>query len=199
MTQSAKQILRQRIRQVLKSMSNEDRVHQSNAVIRRLLHHPKYLSARSISIYAHMPSEISTRDLIQHASESNKKIFIPRYTATSMDMVRVHSLADLDSLPLTKWNIRQPADDDTSREIANRDIDLVIVPGLGFSLDGCRLGHGKGYYDKYLSALGAHCFTLGLAYREQLVDIGDIPMNETDVRLHEVLVAQQGEEQRACQ
>jgi 5-formyltetrahydrofolate cyclo-ligase len=163
MTQSAKQILRQRIRQVLKSMSNEDRIHQSNAVTQRLLHHPKYLAARSISIYAHMQTEIATRDIIEHACNANKKIFIPRYTPTSMDMVRVHSLNDLDSLPITKWHIRQPAADDTSREVANRDIDLVIVPGLAFSLDGCRLGHGKGYYDKYLSALGAHCFTIGLA------------------------------------
>src|SRR5205085_367533 len=102
---------------------------------------------------------------------------IPRYTSTSMDMVRIYSLKDLDSLPMTKWNIQQPSLDDKNREIATNDIDLIIVPGLGFSLDGSRLGHGKGYYDKYLNSLKENTYTIGLAFREQIMENNVIPMN----------------------
>ncbi|CAF0782677.1 unnamed protein product [Adineta ricciae] len=190
MVHSAKQVLRQQLRQVLKLMTNEDRVRQSNHITNLLLHHPKYLAAKSISIFVHMNTEVSTRDIIQHAFITHKHVFIPRYTPTSMDMVRVYSLDDLDSLPMTKWHIRQPSLEDTTREIADNNIDLVIVPGLGFSLDGSRLGHGKGYYDRYLESLSQHSYTIGLAYRQQLVENNEIPMNPTDVRIQEILVAQ---------
>ncbi|CAF0999863.1 unnamed protein product [Adineta steineri] len=191
MVHSAKQLLRQQIRHALKLMSNEERVQQSNIVTNYLLHHPKYLSSNSISVYVHMNTEVSTRDIIQHAFKSHKHVFIPRYSLTSMDMVRVHSLDDLDSLPMTKWNIRQPSLDDIDREIATTNIDLIIVPGLGFSLDGCRLGHGKGFYDRYLDSLSKHSYTIGLAYRQQIVENNSIPMNSTDIRIHEILVAKE--------
>jgi len=191
MVHLAKQLLRKQIRQTLKLMSNEDRVHQSNIVTNYLLHHPKYLSSHSISIYVHMNTEISTREIIQHAFTSHKHVFIPRYNSTSMDMVRVYSLHDLDSLPMTKWHIRQPSLDDTTREIANTNIDLIIVPGLAFSLDGSRLGHGKGYYDRYLDSLSKHSYTIGLAYRQQIVENNVIPINSTDIRINEILVAKE--------
>lgn len=35
-----------------------------------------------------------------------------------MDMLQLSSVQDMESLPLTSWNIRQPADDDQSREEA---------------------------------------------------------------------------------
>jgi len=174
-------------------MSNEDRIHQSNIVTNYLLHHPKYLSSRSISIYVSLNTEISTREIIQHAFQFNKHVFIPRYSSTSMDMVRVYSLDDLDSLPMTKWNIRQPCLNDKNREIAHNNIDLIIVPGLGFSLDGSRLGHGKGFYDGYLNSLNKKPYTIGLAFRQQIVDINGIPMNSNDVRINEILVAKEEE------
>jgi 5-formyltetrahydrofolate cyclo-ligase len=108
-----------------------------------------------------------------------------------MDMVRVYSLDDLDSLPMTKWNIRQPSLDDNNREIATNNIDLIIVPGLGFSLDGARLGHGKGFYDRYLSTLNAHSYTIGLAFRQQMIENNIIPMLLTDIRINEILVAKE--------
>jgi 5-formyltetrahydrofolate cyclo-ligase len=189
MTLAVKQLLRQQIRHILKLMSNEDRVYQSNIVTNILLHHPKYISSRSISIYVHMNTEISTRAIIQHAFQVNKHVFIPRYDSKTMDMVRIYSLDDLDSLPITKWNIQQPSLDDTNREIATNDIDLVIVPGLCFSLDGSRIGHGKGFYDRYLSTLNEHSYTIGLAFCQQIVENNVIPMNSNDVRINEILVS----------
>lgn len=188
MVHTAKQVLRQQIRQLLKSMSPEDRLRQSSRVTERVLHHPKYLTSHRISVYVHMPTEISTRELIQDAFRSNKQVFIPRYNVNTMEMVRIYSIEDLDSLPKTKWNIQQPSFDDKDREIADRNIDLVLVPGLAFSMDGARLGHGKGFYDRYLKTVSEHTYTIGLAFRQQLLEINHIPMSETDVRLNEILL-----------
>lgn len=188
MTLCAKQLLRQQIRQNLKQMTNDDRIRQSSFVTKTVLNHPKYLAAQSISIYLSLNTEISTREIIQHAFQFQKHVFVPRYNSSAMDMVRIYSMNDLDSLPMTKWNIRQPALDDNTREIATNQIDLVIVPGLAFSLQGARLGHGKGYYDKYLSSLSENSYTIGLGFKQQIVEHNQIPMSPTDIYINEILI-----------
>lgn len=59
-----------------------------------------------------MPDEIDTTPLLQAAMEMGKECFIPQYQGQHMKMVPLASLADYHSLPVTKWNIKQPADND---------------------------------------------------------------------------------------
>jgi len=70
-------------------------------------------------------------------------------------------------------------------------VDLVLMPGMAFDRDLSRLGHGKGYYDKFITeyklqalSRGWNLPTLcGLALEEQVLDEGTIPMTETDAHL----------------
>ncbi|MER3407802.1 MAG: 5-formyltetrahydrofolate cyclo-ligase [Nitrososphaera sp.] len=64
----------------------------------------------------------------------------------------------------------------------NDDIDLVLVPGLAFDRKGCRIGYGKGYYDRFLSM--RHSFSMGLAYSFQVVD--ELPRGRFDRRIQSV-------------
>lgn len=68
-------------------------------------------------------------------------------------------------------------------------LDLVLVPGLGFSRQGHRLGRGKGYYDTFLRSykekFGRLPVTVGLAFKEQMCD--QIPVAENDVNIDFVL------------
>ena len=57
-------------------------------------------------------------DILRAALSANKECFIPRYVGPIMDMVKLHSWEDFMSLPETSWKIKQPADDDSSRELA---------------------------------------------------------------------------------
>lgn len=36
------------------------------------------------------------------------QVFVPTYDGKNMEMVELHSMADYESLPLTKWHIKQP-------------------------------------------------------------------------------------------
>jgi 5-formyltetrahydrofolate cyclo-ligase len=58
-------------------------------------------------------------------------------------------------------------------------IDLFVVPGLGFTRDGKRLGRGGGYYDATLRAASARSRRVGLAFGDQIVDT--MPTNADDV------------------
>ena len=53
-----------------------------------------------------------------------------------MEMLRVESLADVAALPLTPWNIPQPASSqgrENPLSSFGRGLDLILVPGLGFT------------------------------------------------------------------
>lgn len=84
---------------------------------------------------------------------------------------------------------------------------MILMPGVAFSRNGGRLGHGMGYYDRFLN----ECFIknphrhsseklsidekmsqkktilLGLALAEQIVD--EVPLETTDVLLDAVVTA----------
>lgn len=87
-------------------------------------------------------------------------------------------------------------------------LDLILCPGVAFTRRGGRLGHGMGYYDKFLAEhfnRNAHrrgepsqtsidakltehkTILLGLALKEQIVD--EVPLDERDVLLDQVITA----------
>ncbi|KAI8128391.1 5-formyltetrahydrofolate cyclo-ligase, partial [Lucilia cuprina] len=95
---------------------------------------------------------------------------------------------------LTKWHIKQPnIKDGRENALTNgHGIDLFLIPGVAFTLSGGRMGHGMGYYDKYLKR---HQTTypnkkttlMALAFREQIVDEESLPLDTHDVRLHTII------------
>ncbi len=134
----------------------------------------------------------SVRFFLLHSS--GKRCYIPHYfmDGRDMDMVLLHDMDDYHSLPLTKWKIKQPADDDSDdRENAlhtDHGLDLVLVPGLAFTKDGARLGRGKGYYDTFLTKCGDSGkmpATVALAFREQVLE--SLPIGPHDFRIQMVL------------
>ena len=61
--------------------------------------------------------------------------------------------------------------------------DLILVPCVAAARDGRRLGHGAGYYDRYLEGRGAE--TVCLCFRSCLRD--DLPACGHDVRMDRVI------------
>jgi 5-formyltetrahydrofolate cyclo-ligase len=64
-------------------------------------------------------------------------------------------------------------------------LDVAVVPGLGFALDGRRLGQGGGHFDRFLPRLRPACLTIGVCFAEQLLE--DLPTERHDVRVHAVV------------
>jgi 5-formyltetrahydrofolate cyclo-ligase len=63
--------------------------------------------------------------------------------------------------------------------------DVVIVPGLAFTVDGDRLGQGGGWYDRFLSNTRAGCTTIGVGFDMQVV--GSLPTEPHDIALDYVV------------
>ncbi|XP_028986148.2 5,10-methenyltetrahydrofolate synthetase (5-formyltetrahydrofolate cyclo-ligase) isoform X1 [Betta splendens] len=190
---TAKQELRKEIKRRIAALSEEEKRQQSVVVSQKLFQHPKYLSCTRIAVFLNMSDEVHTEEIIKDIFKQGKTCFVPKYKISSrhMVMLQVRSLHDIETLPLTSWNIRQPEDDDNSREEAffGGGLDLILVPGLGFDPLGRRLGRGKGFYDSYLQRcmkqLNSKPYTIALAYKEQLCQ--EIPVNSNDVLVDEIL------------
>lgn len=136
----------------------------------------QYQNAKRVGVYLSMPAgEVQTDMIVRDALNSGKQVFIPYiYEASKngttnsnskslMEMVKLVSLADYESLQPDRWGI--PAiDPDTydQRECVlqtsleqSESLDIIFVPGIAFQIDSQsklvkRLGHGKGYYDSFL-------------------------------------------------
>lgn len=72
----------------------------------------------------------------------------------------------------------------SSCELVNPEI--LIIPGLGFTKEGVRLGRGKGHYDKYLSKHSV--VKIGVAFEEQVVEF--IPSEAHDEKMNYLVTDQ---------
>lgn len=149
-------------------------------------------------MFLSMHDEVRTEEILRDLFARGKTCFIPKYQTqgSHMDMLQLHSMQDMDSLPLTSWNIKQPSDEDLTRAeaLATGGLDLILMPGLGFDQSGNRLGRGKGFYDSYLERCIRHPrgkpYTIALAFKEQLCQ--EIPVDDNDMLIDEVLYEDPG-------
>ncbi len=119
-------------------------------ITQHILRSHAYAAARSVFIYVSMEGEPDTYGLINTALRDHKAVFVPKcISRETMLAVRIYSL---DELTPGMMNIPEPALSETSITASCPDLDLAVVPCVSVSGDRIRLGHGAGFYDRFLSA-----------------------------------------------
>jgi 5-formyltetrahydrofolate cyclo-ligase len=169
-----KATLRMRMRQVLELV--DDRELRSVELWSRLAELPAYAAARTVMAFASMANEPDTDGLFARLALDSKVLVLPR-----MEGDVIVPVVMTGAVTVGRWDIREPV----GPAIDPTTIDLVVVPGVAFTLDGRRLGHGKAFYDRFLP--GTPATTVGVCFSEQLVD--DLPTEAHDIRLHHVVHA----------
>ena len=66
-----------------------------------------------------------------------------------------------------RWGMMEPIQ--AGPPIAIEKLDVILLPLVGFSPDGHRIGRGGGYYDRTLTEHRDHPFRIGLAHQCQQV------------------------------
>lgn len=170
-----KRELRQKKRAELESLS-EEYIAASNAAIQaRLLRLPEYVSARHVFVYFAVGREVATQGIISHALSVGKTVALP-VCGDNSDM-RFLKLTAPSELKAGKFGIPEPLPD--APELVPAQGDIMIVPALCCDEQGNRLGHGAGYYDRFLA--NASCFTVCLCRRKMLEK--QIPTEPTDIKV----------------
>lgn len=162
---SEKEALRRRLAERRAALSPEERRRAAEQAAVHLFTSPVVQGCRTLMAYASIRDEVDTRPLIARAREHGMRIALPRVIRGERRMEAVWVDAS-DPLEPGAMGIPEPP---RSRAPADPDeLDLIIVPGLGFDLAGGRVGYGAGYYDRFLP-LARRAVRVGLTYEACLV------------------------------
>ena len=128
-----------------------------------------------VGLYSAIEHEVDLSSIFKKCQELKIATAYPRISGDVITFYQVDSLEMLDS---KVFGIRESSQ--TAQLVMP---DLLIVPGLGFTKCGKRLGRGKGPYDRYLSHHPVH--TISLVFSWALLD--DLPTEHHDVKIHRVI------------
>ncbi len=179
--QKAKVTLRKQIHGALQKIPPAARIAMSAHIRDRLKEQAIWKNAVSVLFFAPLPDEVDVWPMLEEALAGKKIAALPRFDSASNGYVacRVQNLRS--EIVTGQFGIREPVANCV--EIQLNRLDLVLVPGVAFDLQGRRLGRGRGFYDRLLADVdGIKC---GIAFDEQIVK--EIPTGPRDVRLNFIL------------
>ncbi len=163
----------------LRTTTPEHRTEWSRAIRRYLLESGIWDEARSVMVFAALKYEPDVLSLTGTAD--GRRIAFPVMENDRIVARSVHSVADLVAGP---HGIREPSPRQCP-EMPPAEIDLVLVPGLGFAADGTRLGRGRGHFDRFLAGLRPEAVLCGVCFACQLQ--AALPSETHDIRMNHIL------------
>jgi 5-formyltetrahydrofolate cyclo-ligase len=175
---NSKPAIRRLLREKLAAISPAERHTKSSAACALLSSTSEFSQARVVMLYLSTSEEVDTAALALRCWQEGKTVVVPKVSWDQRRMLPVEISSLQTSMTSTGPGIREPI---AGKPIPVDLIDLVIVPGLGFTPTGFRIGRGMGFYDRFLAQsefIGRSC---GLAFDEQVVD--HLPVLDHDVPL----------------
>lgn len=170
------------LRNILKAkraqISPDQRTAYANIIKNKLLELEEIKTAKTVFIYVSYATEVDTRSLITTLFDAGKILAVPKI----IDAEKMYAVNfwGWDNLIADHMGILSP----DNIEPCHRPFDIAVIPGLGFTSSGQRIGYGLGYYDKWFS-----CNEVGqkiaIAFEAQLVDV--LPTQESDIAMDKIV------------
>ena len=177
--QAKKQKIRDQVKTDLKNLSLQKREDISQKLCEKLKNTTLWKTSQHILLYAPLQDEVNVFYLF-----GDKKIFyFPQVDQNALSIYRVKKLDELTS---GSFSLKEPHK--KQNKVSQKKFDLIVVPGLAFSLNGKRLGRGKGFYDRFLSSLRHNPNTVSLAFSFQIFD--NIPWESHDININHIITLQ---------
>ncbi len=184
-----RQSLRQSLRQQRQQLSPEQRQQAAQHICQQLLHHNDWQNSQRIACYLANDGEVDTTAIIQQIWQANKSCYLPVIAPQR----QLHFALYQANTPLinNRYGIAEP-DPAHATFCPAEELDLVLVPLVGFDAAGTRLGMGSGYYDRTFAFLqqltqATKPVLIGLAYQCQQVE--NLIAEPWDVKLQAVITA----------
>ena len=132
--------------------------------------------AKKIGAYYPIGSEVLTQNIMQEVLSLGKELFLPKVAGKTMEFRKI---TDFSCLEKGNFDIMEPKDDCP----VDNNLDLILVPTVGISQEGVRLGYGHGFFDKFLAEHPTE--TIALIYEKQIIK--KIPRSDHDIPLNWIL------------
>ncbi|ADO84352.1 5-formyltetrahydrofolate cyclo-ligase [Ilyobacter polytropus] len=137
-----------------------------------------YKNAETIFIFVSFGSEVNTHIIIEQAINDGKNVCVPKINSKDKVM-EVFKIESMDELKEGYYGILEPSEEKS--KAAAEELDLVVVPGVGFDINGYRVGYGGGFYDKFFDGIDKEVSKVALGYNVQMVD--EVPTEKHDKRI----------------
>ena len=177
-TYRLKKIIRKRIQEERDKLSAHARLEASMSIASRFADLDYYKDSKEILAYYPFRSEIDTTIILRKALKQKKSIILPRVDEKDLDLYYIQDLSN--DLSPGSFDIMEPLSSECT-PASYDNIDLILVPGVGFDRDFNRLGYGGGFYDKLLEKLPEYLPRIALAFDLQILD--SIPVLEHDLKV----------------
>lgn len=174
-----KTVLRKKYRQKILALDDAFVDFAADAFSRIVCDSDVFRSADSVFVYISVEKEPATEGIIRKAFEMSKNVYVPKCMPDgNMAAVRI----DRDThFRLNSFSIPEPIEDSEQKPAS--ELDLCIIPCIASSSGGVRLGHGGGYYDRFL--VDTDVFKLCLCYEMNLLD--RLPVEPHDVLMNAIV------------
>lgn len=170
-----KQLLRNEIKERL-IKGKKDNKRMSELITNKLFEDKDYKEAKSIFVYLSTENEVSTDEIIKIALAEKKKVYVP----VTNDIINLAEINSNTQYIKGMYGIREPKHYKIDN---NKVIDLAIVPLMAFDKEKNRLGHGKGYYDRFLLNFKGVIIGLGFSFQE----VNDTGAEAHDIKLQKII------------
>lgn len=180
------------LRRLMARHSAGEKIVASRCLAERLVLLPEWRRARAVALYASLPGEPDTNLLFGRARAEGKRVFYPfsRVGDRTLGFAEVESL---ESLRPGALRFREPPPAGGGQKL---QVDLLLVPGLGFDREGMRLGRGRGYYDRTLAEIGGGVIRAGLFFSWQ--ELPQVAVEAHDQRMDLVVTEKEAIRFRAA-
>ncbi|QHT71653.1 5-formyltetrahydrofolate cyclo-ligase [Rhodocytophaga rosea] len=181
--------LRKQLKEKRQQVPAEEIEAQSRLICRLFFQHFDLANIHSLHIFLPIVKfkEINTWPIIDFLQVNFPDVHVVFPKTNTEDFSMESFLYDSDLvLAENAWGITEPIQ---GKRVAPHNIDMIILPLLGFDSTGNRIGYGKGFYDRFLSTCRIDIIKIGLAVEEPLLRIDDI--NSFDIPMDYCITPQQ--------
>lgn len=177
--------LRQNLRARRRALSADEQRQAARRLAVNLTGTRLFLTSRRVACYLPNDGEIDSAPVIEHIRRLRKTLYLPVLSRLSHDRLWFAEAGPKTGLARNRFGIPEPVVQ--SRDLVRaQELDLILLPLVGFDDRGNRLGMGGGFYDRSLEFLRHRNHwrkphLLGIAYDFQRVnglaaDPWDIPL-----------------------
>ena len=145
--QEEKAALRATVRRLESALSPRYRDAADIAIASHLAAMPELQAAKTVFCFVSTPKEIDTLPILRSVLEGGKQLCVPR--CPGKGVMEIRQITSLTQLSAGAYGIPEPPAD--APLISIDEIDFAVLPCVTCNHAGQRLGHGGGYYDRFLS------------------------------------------------
>lgn len=169
-----KKALRTEMKKRAENFTSDYRKRASEDICKQVTESSEFQQSEKVFLFAGAFGEPDTSEIISYALKRGKTVALPLCFKGGIMEARI--ITSMNELEPGMFGIMEPPKD--SKVMEPSDIEFVLMPCVAASLAGERLGHGMGYYDRFLEGSAAY----KLMVCPDLFLQEEIPVEEFDLK-----------------